>query len=188
MYTIGIAGGSCSGKTTLTDALEARFSADGRRVISIHMDRFFKNPTPTSIAPITRIEYPEHNHPDSFKLDEFYAAIDEARASDADVVIVEGLLVLHLDAVREKLDLKIFVDLQSDERLIRRVKRFMRDRGQTLDEVATRYLDTVRYRHNEFVEPSRWHADLVLNGAAALDRSTDIVCTYVNDKIDATKK
>ena len=94
MYTIGIAGGSCSGKTTLTNALEEKFTAEGRRVIAIHMDKFFKNPTPNTIAPITRVEYPEHNHPDSFKLDEFYAAIDEAQASDADVVIIEGLLVL----------------------------------------------------------------------------------------------
>ena len=179
MYTIGIAGGSCSGKTTLTNALEEKFTAEGRRVIAIHMDKFFKNPTPNTIAPITRVEYPEHNHPDSFKLDEFYAAIDEAQASDADVVIIEGLLVLYLDAVREKLDLRIFVDLMSDERIIRRVKRFMRDRGQTLDEVAVRYLDTVRYRHNEFVEPSRWHAELVFNGAAPLAKSCDIVSAYV---------
>jgi len=183
MYTIGIAGGSCSGKTTLTGALEEKFIARGRKVIAIHMDKYFKNPTPNTIAPITRVEYPEHNHPDSFKMEEFYAAIDEARASDADVVIIEGLLVLYLDEVREKLDLKIFVDLMSNERLIRRVKRFMRDRGQTLDEVATRYLDTVRYRHNEFVEPSRWHADMVLNGAASLETSTDIICAYTEGRI-----
>lgn len=183
MVTIGIAGGTCSGKTTLTGALEKKFTAHGKKVIAVHMDQYFKRPTPNTIAPITRIEYPEHNHPDSFKLDEFYAAIDEAQASDADVVLIEGLLILYLDEVREKLDLKIFVDLMSDERLIRRVKRFMRDRGQTLDEVAERYLDTVRYRHNEFVEPSRWHADLVFNGTADLERSTDIVCTYIESKI-----
>ena len=178
MYTIGIAGGTCSGKTTLTGALEERFAADGVKVIAIHMDKYFKRPTPNTIAPITRVEYPEHNHPDSFKLDEFYAAIAEARASDVDVVLIEGLLVLYLDEVRDQLDLKIFVDLPSDERIVRRIKRFMRDRGQTMDEVANRYLDTVRYRHNEFVEPSRWHADLVINGATALSRSTDIICTY----------
>jgi len=183
MYTIGIAGGSCSGKTTLTAALVERFTADNIKVAEVHMDKFFKNPTPTTIAPITRIEYPEHNHPDSFRLDEFYAAIDAAKASDADVVIVEGLLVLYLDEVREKLDLKLFIDLPSDERIVRRIKRFMRDRGQTLDEVAVRYLDTVRYRYNEFVEPSRWHADMLFNGAADLKTSSDILCTYVEAKI-----
>lgn len=183
MYIMGIAGGSCSGKTTLTAALERRFAEEGIKTQIIHMDSYFKNPTPNTIAPITRIEYPEHNHPDSFKLDAFYTAIAQAAASDADVVIVEGLLVLYLDEVREKLHLKVFVDLLSDERIIRRVKRFMRDNGQTLDEVAMRYLDTVRYRHNEFVEPSRWHADVVINGAAKLENSTDILCTYVKAQL-----
>ncbi len=179
MVTIGIAGGTCSGKTTLSLALEERFTAGNKKVVSIHMDKYFKKPTPNTIAPITRIEYPEHNHPDSFRLDEFYQAIAKAQASDADVVIIEGLLILYLDEVREKLDLKIFVDLPSDERLIRRIHRFMRDRGQTMDEVADRYLDTVRYRHNEFVEPSRWHADLVFNGTANTATSCDIVAAYV---------
>ncbi|MBQ8551862.1 MAG: AAA family ATPase [Clostridia bacterium] len=178
MFTIGIAGGSCSGKTTLTNALEARYTEMGKRVIAIHMDTYFKNPVPTVIAPFTGVEYPENNHPDAVKLDELYAALDTARASDADVVIVEGLMILHLDEIRNKLDLKIFVDLMSDERMFRRIKRFMRDRGQTMDEVAIRYLDTVRYRHNEFVEPSRWYADMVLNGAAELTKSCDIITAY----------
>lgn len=182
MFTIGIAGGTCSGKTTLTNALEERFTAEGKKVIAIHMDSYFKRPTPNTIAPITRVEYPEHNHPDSFKMEEFFAAIDEARASDADIVLIEGLLILHLDEVREQLDLKIFVDLMSDERIVRRIKRFM-SRGQTMDEVTSRYLDTVRYRHNEFVEPSRWHAQLVFNGAAPLDVSCDIVSAYVGSKL-----
>ena len=182
MYTIGIAGGTCSGKTTLTNALEERFTSEGKKVIAIHMDKYFKRPTPNTIAPITRVEYPEHNHPDSFKMEEFYAAIAEARASDADIVLIEGLLVLHLDAVREQLDLKIFVDLQSDERIVRRIKRFM-GMGQTMDEVTNRYLDTVRDRHNEFVEPSRWHAQLLFNGAAPLDVSCDIVSAYVGAKL-----
>lgn len=164
MYTIGIAGGTCSGKTTLTGLLTEKLAGLSVRVL--HMDSYFKdkNSIPTVIAPVKGVEYPEHNHPDSFRLDDFYADLDAARRGPEDVLIVEGLLILYLPEVREKLDLKIFVDLPSDERLIRRVRRFMRDRGQTMDEVAARYLDTVRYRHNEFVEPSRWFADLVLNG------------------------
>lgn len=173
MFVVGIAGGSCSGKTTLSGMLEEKLS--DRKVTVLHMDKYFKNPTPTTIAFIKGIEYPEHNHPDSFKLDEFYADLDAVIASDADVVIVEGLLILYLKEVREKLDLKIFVDLPSDERIIRRVKRFMRDRGQTLDEVADRYLDTVRYRYNEFVEPSRWFADIVVNGDYTTHKGVQMV-------------
>ena len=175
MFVIGIAGGSCSGKTTLAGALEERYREMGKKAAVIHMDTYFKNPVPTVIAPFTGVEYPENNHPDAVKLDELYAALDSARASDADVVIVEGLMILHLDYIRERLDLKIFVDLMSDERMFRRIKRFMRDRGQTMDEVAIRFLDTVRYRHNEFVEPSRWYADIVINGCAELSKSCDII-------------
>ncbi len=182
MYVIGIAGGSCSGKTTLTGALEKRFGQSGKRLTVIHMDSYFKNPTPTVVAPITRRVYQDHNHPDSFKLAEFYADIDKALSSDVDVVIIEGLLILYLDEVREKLDLKIFVDLESDERIVRRIKRFM-SFGQTMDEVTDRYLDTVRFRYNEFVEPSRWHADLVFNGTSKLDKSAAIVCTYVEAQL-----
>ena len=177
MVTIGIAGGTCSGKTTLASELEKSLTNAGKKVYVIHMDAFFKNPTPNVIAPFSGIEYPEHNHPDSFRLDEFYQAIDTAKQGDCDVVIVEGLLVLHLTECREKLDLKVFVDLKSDERLIRRIHKFMALRGQTMDEIADRYLDTVRYRHDEFVEPSRWYADVVINGNSS--RGAEILAKWV---------
>lgn len=164
MFTLGIAGGTCSGKTTLANKLAEMLTADGLSVKVIHMDAYFKKQCPTTTAPVTGIEYPEHNHPDSFELDRFYADVEAAKASSGDLLIVEGLLILQQERIRELCDLKLFVDLPSDERLIRRVHKFMKLRGQTIDEVADRYLDTVRYRHNEFVEPSRWHADLVING------------------------
>ena len=183
MYTIGIAGGSCSGKTTLTGALERRFKDGGLNTSVIHMDSFFKNPPPRTVAPFTGIEYKDCNHPNSFRLDDFYAAIDNAKASAVDIVIVEGLLVLWLDEARQRLDLRIFVDLASDERLYRRIKRFMRDTNETIDEIASRYLDTVRFRYDEFIEPSRWYADLVINGSADTNRSSEIVYRYVNGEI-----
>ena len=176
MITIGIAGGTCSGKTYLSEALSERLREAGKKVALIHMDAFFKKVTPTTIAPFTGIEYVEHNHPDSFRLEEFYQAIDEAKASDADAVVVEGLLVLYLKECREKLDLKVFVDLKSDERLIRRIHKFMTLRNQTMDEIADRYLDTVRYRHDEFVEPSRWYADVVFNGNGT--KGAEILAAY----------
>ena len=169
MFVVGIAGGTCSGKTTLSGILEEKLPQ--HKVTVLHMDKYFKNPTPNTIAPIKGIEYPEHNHPDSFKLDEFYADFEAARNSDCDVLVVEGLLILYLKEIREHLDLKIFVDLPSDERLIRRVKRFMR------------YLDTVRYRHNEFVEPSRWFADIVLNGDYTTHNGADMVVKLIETNI-----
>ncbi len=178
MMVIGIAGGTCSGKTTLSEALQERLKGAGKRTALIHMDAYFKKVTPTVIAPFTGIEYPEHNHPDSFRLDEFYKAIEDAKNSpDLDVVIVEGLLTLHLAECREKCDIKVFVDLPSDERLFRRIHKHMVLKNQTMDEIAERYLDTVRYRHDEFVEPTRWYADMVVNGNG--EKGADILAAYV---------
>ena len=132
--------------------------------------------------------YPEHNHPDSLRLDALYDDFAAALAGDADVVIVEGLFALYLKEIRDRLTVKVFVDLQSDERLVRRIKRFMHDRGQTLDEVADRYLDTVRYRHDELVEPTRWHADIVINGSPGPGKGAEILKTYTKAMIEDERR
>ena len=183
MITVGIAGGTCSGKTTLSENLEKLLVSSGKRVKVIHMDAFFKKTPPNTIAPFTGIEYVEHNHPDSFELERFYQTIEDAK-NDAsnDVVIVEGLLVLYLKESREKFDIRVFVDLPSDERLIRRIHKFMALRNQTMDEIADRYLDTVRYRHAEFVEPTRWYADMVVNGNGT--KGAEILTAYVLKELE----
>lgn len=179
-YVVGITGGTCSGKSTATDRLAERLGDLKTEVI--HMDSYFHRPSPETIAPITRKTYVEHNHPDSFELDRFYADVDAACASDADVVIIEGLFILYLDRIREKLNLKVFVDLKSDERIVRRIKRFMQW-GQTMEEITDRYLDTVRFRHDELIEPTRWHADLVLNGTLDTNKGVDVLETVVRAKV-----
>jgi uridine kinase len=180
-YVIGVTGGTCSGKTTLTGRLEESLSK-GYNVKVFHMDAYFKRPSPTTIAPITRIEYFEHNHPDAFDLERLYNELDNALEDEsenkADIVIIEGLFTLHLDHIRDLLDLKVFVDLESDERLVRRVKRFM-GFGQTPEEITSRYIDTVRFRHKELVEPTRWHADVVINGTLDMNLGTDILLKYI---------
>jgi uridine kinase len=160
-YIIGFAGGTCGGKSTAAEKLKAELAP--LEVTVINMDRYFRNPPPATIAPITGIEYVEHNHPDAMKLEELYADFEAAIQAKPDFVIIDGLFALHLEKIRKRLDLKVFVDLKSDERLVRRIRRHTQH-GQNFDEVVNRYLDTVRYRHDELVEPSRWHADIVLNG------------------------
>ncbi|GHV51642.1 uridine kinase [Spirochaetia bacterium] len=160
-YIIGFAGGTCSGKSTAAEKLRAALAPKEVRVIN--MDTYFMKPPATTIAPITGIEYVEHNHPNGMRLDELYAAFEEAIKAKPDFLIIDGLFAFHLEKIRNRLDLKVFVDLKSDERLVRRIRRFTQ-KGQTFDEVVNRYLDTVRYRHDELVEPTRWHADIVLNG------------------------
>ena len=182
-FVIGIAGGTCSGKSTLAGKLNEELSKK-YKVCLMNMDRYFKRPGITTIAPITGIEYLEHNHPDAMRLDDLYADFDAAAADESyDVVIIEGLFALYLEPIRKKLDLKIFVDLESDERIVRRIDKFMTMFGQTKEEITDRYLDTVRFRHKELVEPTRWHADLVLNGVFDRTRAEEVVLTFVEAQL-----
>lgn len=180
MYVIGIAGGTCSGKSTLCDKLSQYYGDDCR---AFHMDAYFRKPFITTTAPITGVEYVEHNHPDALLLDEMYRDFNAELDSGAHrVVIIEGLFALYLPEIRDRLDLKIFVDLESDERLVRRIKRFT-ERGQTFDEITSRYIDTVRFRHNELIEPTRWHADIVVNGNSG-EKTVDIIKNYVDSMLN----
>lgn len=174
-YVVGIAGGTCSGKSTLVDRLAARLA--DYPVAVLHMDRYFRSPAPHTIAPITRKEYVEHNHPDTLDLPALYRDFDAALQAPG-IVLIEGLFALYLDPIRDRLDLKVFVDLQSDERIVRRIKRFL-SMGQSMDEITDRYLDTVRFRHNELIEPSRWHADLVLNGTLDAHKGAEVLLNYI---------
>ncbi len=181
-YVVGISGGTCSGKSTIARNIENILS-EKYKVSVLNMDNYYNWSKMRTIAPISRIEYPEHNHPDAVDIDKLYKDLAAAVYDENnDIVLVEGLFALYFDQMRAKLDLKIFVDLKSDERLYRRIKRMMRDGN--LDEVALRYLDTVRYRHDEFVEPTRWHADLVINGAVNTNLGTDIIVSYIETQIN----
>lgn len=179
MYVIGIAGGTCSGKSTLAEKLKDRF---GEYCTLIHMDSYYRRPFGTTVAPVSGKVYVEHNHPSALELDRMYGDVDTAVKSGAGVVIVEGLFALEQERLRNMCDLKIFVDLDSDERLVRRIRRFT-EFGQSFDEITDRYVDTVRFRHAELVEPSRWHADMVVNGNAG-DLPVDIIETYVRKMTD----
>lgn len=179
-YVVAIGGGTCGGKTTLADALNEALSKR-QRVKLIHMDSYFKSPTPTVAAPITGIEYPEHNHPDSLRLSDLRQDFDKARAGDFDIVLIEGLFALYLDWIRESAHLKVFVDLLSDARLSRRIVKHMKG-GQSYEQVVNRYLDTVRFRHDELVEPTRWHADMVVNGTQ--NQGAQILTTYIESNVN----
>jgi uridine kinase len=175
---VGIAGGSASGKTTLAVRLAEALS--DLQVQVMHMDRYYRPVKPRILAPITRVVYDDHNHPDSFDLPQLVRDLDALLAAGPapQVIIVEGLMTLHDDTLRSRLDLGIFLDVQSDERIVRRLKRNLA-RGGDYDQIAAFYLDTVRYRHQEFVEPSRWHADIVLNGSQTSGRGLDLVVEWM---------
>ncbi len=188
---VGIAGGTASGKTTLADRLAGALQPLSTQVL--HMDRYFKPVRPQTQAPISGRSYEDHNHPDSFDLaalrQDLTGVLIPSDGSTADVpavVIVEGLMTLHDAVIRGHLDLKVFVDAQADERIVRRLRRNM-DRGLAFDEIADFYLDSVRFRHQEFVEPSRWHADIVVNGSASGDKAVEVVASWVRRQHEERK-
>lgn len=177
-YVIGIAGGSASGKTTLSKILEERF--ENKSIKVFHMDQYFKvfDDRPRAKAPIVGKVYRDDNHPNTVKFDELHTDFLESLNTDVDMVLIEGLLVLWDNIIFEKLDLKLFIDCRQDERIVRRLRRNMQN-GQTFDEIASVYLDMVRYRHDEYVEPTRWKADLILNGSILSERAIEAIENFV---------
>ena len=181
-YVVGISGGSCSGKSTITDRLE-KILGEKYKVAVLRLDRYYMQPELRTIAPFTRVEYVERNHPDSMVAKRIYEDLAAAISDETnDIILIEGLFALYFDELREKLNLKVFIDLQSDERIYRRIKRSLN--YESLDEIALRYLDTVRYRHDEFIEPTRWHADIIVNGTLDANLGMNIIVSYIEAQLN----
>ncbi len=181
-FIIGIAGGTGSGKTTLSRALIKDIgNEDG---ILIQHDAYYKD-----LSHLAKSERDLQNfdHPDVFDddlLSDHLHCLHDGRSIDLPIydyaehlrkaetisissrpiVILEGILILADPKLRKWMDLKIFVDAAADLRLIRRLKRDIAERGRTLESVIKQYLTTVRPMHNKFVEPSKQYADLIIRG------------------------
>jgi len=191
-YIIGLCGGTCSGKSTISHRLK-ELLCKKYTVSILDMDSYYNWSMMKTIAPITQIEYAEHNHPNALDIENCYKDLLNAISDKSiDVVLVDGVFSLYFDQIRAKLDMKVFIDLKSDERLYRRIKRSLSNEYETLDETANRYLDTVRYRHDEFVEPTRWHADIIINGTWDANLGVNIIASYIEaqlgDNYDNTRK
>lgn len=185
---VGIAGGSASGKSAFTAVL-TRLLTEGApplRVEALSMDRYFYRGAeggPRIVLPSTGEEHPDCNHPDSADNARLVADLDaRAAAVDApDVLIVEGLMALHVEMIRQRLDLRLFIELEPEARAIRRMLRDMSGaRGNTDPRfIATYYLECARHGHYRHVEPSRVHADLILRGDADFERTAPLIATLL---------
>jgi uridine kinase len=177
---IGVAGGSGSGKTTVVARIVDSLGPD--QVTVIEHDRYYRS------YPDLRLEERaslNHDHPHALETDLLVRHIDALRAGRrvevptydftrhtrlerTDVmwprraIIVEGILILADAALRQRMDVKVFVDTDDDTRFIRRLQRDVKERGRTLDSVIEQYLGTVKPMHLEFVEPSKRYADLIV--------------------------
>ncbi|WP_246428046.1 uridine kinase family protein [Paenibacillus phyllosphaerae] len=182
---VGIAGGSGSGKTTWCDRLAQ--SIPDLPIKIIHEDHYYFRTRMTSSAPYTDKVYEDFNHPDSIDFPKMMEdLLRAANDAETEVVLVEGILVLAHPPLREWLDLKLYVECQADERIVRRIDRFMK-KGFDYQDIVTEYVDIVRHRHDEFVEPSKWHADLILNGSGDPDKSVRVVQEWIKQALRSRK-
>lgn len=174
---IGIGGGSGSGKTTLSLKLKERLSE--YRVAIFHMDKYYKSVRPLAKAPFTNQIFEDFNHPDAVDIERLTEVYEHAvHSGEYDVIIVEGFLLYQFEYLRNSLDLKLFVDCPADERMLRRNRWFI-DKGHSEETVLQEYLQLVRYRHDEYVEPTRWHADLVMNSSLTGNQGVEVVTDWI---------
>lgn len=180
---IGIGGGSASGKTTISHDMAMRL--EPLRVELIGQDRFFRPRDQLPVYPSrTRPEpWRDHNHPDSFDLG---AMLDACAAVEgADVIIFEGILVLHYPEMRELMDVKCYVDADADERIIRRTRRNLPH--SSFDDITDFYLESVRHQHEHYNAPTRAYADLVIPGGSEeeeeRERITDALCSGIRKAV-----
>ena len=205
IMVVGIAGGTGSGKTTITKKLMQRFGGD---VSVIYHDNYYKAHHNMSYEERSRLNY---DHPDSFDTDLLIQAVKDLKAgrsvtcpvydytihdrSDqvivvkpAKVVIVEGILIFQSRELCQQMDIKIYVDTDADVRILRRITRDVLERGRSLESVVEQYLTTVKPMHEQFVEPSKRSADIiVLDGGHNLV-ALDMIMTRIADHIAAETK
>lgn len=177
---IGVAGGSGSGKTTVSRAILERVGRE--RIVFLQHDSYYHD---LSHLPLDQRRKVNFDHPDAFDNELFIAHVDALIRGEAvevptydfasytrgvetiaiapqPVVLIEGILIFADAALRERMEIKLFVDAESDLRIIRRIRRDLTERGRTIDSVIEQYLKTVRPMHLDFVEPSKRYADIII--------------------------
>jgi uridine kinase len=200
---VGVAGGTASGKTTISEAILDRVGRE--RVAFIQHDSYYRNISHLSFEERCRINY---DHPDSLESDLLVAHLDKLcagepvqvplydfslharraetrRVEPRPVILVEGILIFAEKALRERFDIKVYVDADPDLRFIRRLRRDVSERQRTVDSVIEQYLNTVRLMHLEFVEPSKRYADVIVPTGGYNTIAVDMVATRVRAMVEA---
>lgn len=201
MLIIGIAGGTGSGKTTVVNQILNELPADEVCVIS--QDSYYSENHGLSYQERTKINF---DHPKAIDFDllvqhinnlkngeiieqPIYSFVTHDRTKDTiithprKVVIVEGILIFNSKELRDLFDIKIFVHADTDERLIRRVRRDIEERGRDINEVLTRYQSTLKPMHQQFIEPTKNYADIIIPNDRYNTVAIDIVRTVISNKL-----
>ena len=180
-YVIGIAGGSGSGKSTFASRLKETFPT---QVSLVSCDNYYIPHDDLSLEERAKLNY---DAPEALEFDLMVQHLEQLKNGQAalcpvydftlhtrsqsvtkieprPIILIDGILIFHDEALRECMDLKIYVETDADERILRRAKRDMQERGRDLDGVIDQYLSTVKPMHNTYVEPTKVFADIILNG------------------------
>ena len=197
MYIIGIAGGTGSGKTTVVKRIIE--SLPQNEVTLIPQDSYYNDTTPLTMAERRKINF---DHPSAFDWNLLIQQIQQIKAGHSieqptysylecnrkketihvepkKVVIIEGILALCKKELRDLMDLKIFVDADPDERLIRVIERDVLERGRTAEMVMDRYRKVLKPMHLEFIEPTKQYADLIIPQGGNNEKAIQIMRTYI---------
>jgi len=206
VMSMGIAGGTGSGKTTVAKAVSRHLSEES--VVIISQDMYYLD---KSHLPMEEREKINYDHPDAFDTDLLTRQLASLRAGKsverpiycfathtrlketllikpARVIILEGIMVLANPEVRDLLDIKIFVDTDPDVRFIRRLSRDIKERGRSVQSVIDQYLKIVRLMHMEFVEPSKRFADIIVPEGGFNKVAIDLIVTKIRSIFHETEK
>ncbi len=194
---VGVAGGTASGKTTISEAILDRVGRD--RVAFIPHDAYYRDLSGLPFEERCQVNF---DHPDSLETELLVAHLDALyRGEDVEVpcydfsrhtrrsetrwveprsvVLVEGILIFTERELRDRFDIKVYIDADADLRFIRRLQRDVAERGRTVESVIDQYLKTVRLMHLEFVEPSKRYADVIIPRGGFNTIAIDMVATKV---------
>jgi len=203
---IGIAGGTGSGKSTVTR--EIYKSITDRNVAIIEQDSYYKDQSDISFEERVKTNY---DHPFAFDNELLISHLKDlldgksiqkpiydfenhnrkketVLVEPKDIIVLEGILILYDEDLRNLMDIKLFVDTDADVRVIRRILRDIKDRGRTLDSVVKQYMTTVRPAHMQFVEPTKRYADIIIPEGGYNKVAIDIIVTKVNDIVNRKVK
>ncbi|HLQ75272.1 MAG TPA: uridine kinase [Alloiococcus sp.] len=202
---IGVTGGSGSGKTSVTRAIYDHFP--GKSIMILEHDSYYKDQSHLAFEERLKTNY---DHPFAFDTELFISHLkqllnyepidvpvyDYKRHTRSDkvihhepqeVIIVEGIMVLVDEELRELMDIKLYVDTDDDIRIIRRIKRDMEERGRSLDSIITQYLDVVKIMHDQFVEPSKRYADIIIPEGSENQVAIDLVANKIQNIFNEKK-
>lgn len=194
---IGIAGGSGSGKTSVTNSIYEVFKEHS--VVVIEQDYYYKDQSDLAFEERLQTNY---DHPLAFDTELLIEHVntllerqpiekpvynyalhnrseETIRIEPKDVIILEGILVLEDVRLRELMDIKLFVDTDADLRIIRRLLRDINERGRTIDSVMEQYLTVVRPMHNQFIEPTKRYADVIIPEGGQNEVAIDLMVTKI---------